>query len=93
MVNVSIAGIVFKPAGLATLFNLPVYEYTEERIDLNKIFHPSKIERIASQLKETSDSKQKAKLLESFLLEQFEKNKPQLDFIDRLLILLSKKMV
>ncbi len=89
--NVSIAGIVFKPAGLATLFNLPVYEYTEERIDLSKIFHPSIIERIATQLKETSDSKQKAKLLEFFLLEQYEKNKPQPDFIDQAANLIVEK--
>ena len=89
--NVSIAGIVFKPAGLATLFNLPVYEYTEERIDLSKIFNPSIIERIATQLKKTIDSKQKAKLLESFLLEQYEKNKPQPDFIDQAANLIVEK--
>jgi AraC-like DNA-binding protein len=89
--NVSIAGIVFKPAGLATLFNLPVYEYTEERIDLNKIFHPATVERIAIKLRETSEAKEKAKLLEAFLLEQFEKNKPKPDFIDQAANLIIEK--
>ncbi|MEP6845796.1 MAG: DUF6597 domain-containing transcriptional factor [Panacibacter sp.] len=89
--NFSIAGIVFKPAGLATLFNLPVYEYTEERIDLNKIFHPATIERIANKIKETSESKQKAKLLEEFLLEQFEKSNPVPDFIDKAANLIIEK--
>lgn len=80
--NISIAGIVFKPAGLATLFDLPVYEYTEERIDLNKVFIPATISHLSGQLLMEKEPLQKAKLLEAFLMERFEKNKPQPDYID-----------
>jgi hypothetical protein len=32
--NIGIAGIVFKPSALSTLFGLNAFELTEERIDL-----------------------------------------------------------
>ena len=89
--NISVAGIVFKPAGLATLFNMPVYEYTEERIDLNLVFKPAVVENIATQLKLLKEPKEKARLLDTFLLEQYHYNKPQPDFIDEAANLIVKK--
>ena len=80
--NISVAGIVFRPAGLATLFDLPVYEYTEERIDLNKVFMPSVVKKYAAQITETTDARVKAKLLEDFVLKFYEINKPEPDYID-----------
>jgi AraC-like DNA-binding protein len=80
--NISITGIVFKPAGLATFFELPVYEYTEERIDLNKVFFPSTVNRLLNTLVAEQQTNAKAKLLEDFLLGWYEKNKPQPDYID-----------
>jgi len=80
--NISIAGIVFKPAGLATLFELPVYEYTEERIDLNRIFFPTVIRDLHERLLHEKEPLQKAKLLEEFVLRHFEKNNIHPDHID-----------
>jgi AraC-like DNA-binding protein len=80
--NISVAGIVFKPAGLATLFNLPVYEYTEERIDLRKVFMPSVVEKYAAEIATATVGREKAKLLEDFVLKFYETNKPEPDYID-----------
>jgi AraC-like DNA-binding protein len=80
--NISVAGIVFKPAGLATLFNLPVYEYTEERIDLRKVFMPFVIEKYAGEIATATAGREKAKWLEDFVLKFYEANKPEPDYID-----------
>ena len=79
---ISIAGIVFRPAALATLFNLPVYEYTEERIDLKKVFMPFLVEKYAAEIEQSTEPIQKAKLLEDFVLKFYETNKPEPDYID-----------
>lgn len=80
--NISIAGIVFKPAALATIFNLPMYEYTEERIDLKRIFSSSLVDQFTEQLKQLADASQKAKLLEDFIMGFYKANKPVPDYID-----------
>ena len=80
--NISIAGIVFRPAGLATLFNLPVYQYTEERIDLRKILVPFVVEKYATAIASAVEPVQKARLLEEFVLKFYEANKPEPDYID-----------
>jgi AraC-like DNA-binding protein len=80
--NISIAGIVFRPSGLATLFNLPVYQYTEERIDLKKVFMPFIVEKYAAEIAGVTDATAKAKLLENFVLQFYEANKPEPDYID-----------
>ena len=80
--NISIAGIVFKPAALATLFDLPVYEYTEERIDLNDVFIPSVVAHLSEKLSAEKQPVEKARLLDDFLLKQLEKNNPEPDYID-----------
>jgi len=80
--SISIAGIVFRPAGLATLFNLPVYEYTEERIDLKKVFMPFLVEKYAAEIEQSAEPIQKAKLLEDFVLKFYEATKPEPDYID-----------
>ena len=43
--NVGMAGIVFKPAALSTMFQLPMFEYTEERIDLYQIFRKDVVDK------------------------------------------------
>jgi len=80
--SISIAGIVFRPAGLATLFILPVYEYTEERIDLKKVFMPFLVEKYAAEIEQSAEPIQKAKLLEDFVLKFYEATKPEPDYID-----------
>ena len=79
---ISIAGIVFKPAGLASLFHLPVYEFTEERMDLRKHTDPLLVTHIEEQLKALTDASDKAKLLEQFVLELCNNTIPVPDDID-----------
>lgn len=80
--DISVAGIVFKPAGLASLFDLPVFEYTEERIDLKTVFKPAIIEQYATALAALSEARDKARLLEDFVLKFYHANKPEPDAID-----------
>jgi AraC-like DNA-binding protein len=80
--NIYIAGIVFKPAALATLFHLPTYEYTEERISLHKVFKKTSIEKIAGGLLSAKTTVEQVKLLEEFILTYFKNDKPITDRID-----------
>lgn len=89
--NISIAGIVFKPAGLATIYDLPMHEYTEERIDLKIFFSDSLADRYASALADEKDPKQKAQLLEDFVMKQFDVAKPEPDYIDQAANLIVEK--
>lgn len=80
--RIAIAGIVFKPTGLSSLLNLPVYEFTEERIDLKQKTDVSLVTRFEASLKALSDAGEKAKLLEQFVLELCKGYIPEPDGID-----------
>lgn len=80
--HISMAGIVFKPAGLASLFNLPVYEFTEERIELSKIFKVTVVTELLSIIQQLKEPGEKAKLLEAFILQQAGEKLPVPDAID-----------
>ncbi len=79
---IDIAGIVFKPTGLASLFDLPTFEYTEERIALASVFKKSSVDELVDKIRNSADENEKIKLLEGFLLEQFHDKKPEADVID-----------
>lgn len=81
--NIGIAGIVFKPAALATIFKLPVYEFTEERIDLYSVFKKDVIDKKVSRLAESLTEVQRVELLESFIMKQYQIRKPEPDYIDQ----------
>jgi AraC-like DNA-binding protein len=81
--KIGLCGIVFKPAALATIFNLPMYEYVEERIDLYKIFKKNVLDQTISFIKSTTENKEKVKILEAFLLQQYQAEKPEMDYIDK----------
>jgi AraC-like DNA-binding protein len=87
---IDMAGIVFKPAGIASLYDLPVYEYTEERLPLDNIL-PQYILHPAIQRLEKNNANERARLLEQFVMDQFEKNKPIPDFIDKAANLIIEK--
>ena len=89
--SISMAGIVLNPAALATLFNLPAYVYVEERIDLKQVFKPALIDRIANELKATNDERQQAKVLEAFVMQQFESASPVRDYIDEAVDIIIEK--
>ncbi|RYY57167.1 MAG: AraC family transcriptional regulator [Chitinophagaceae bacterium] len=89
--RINIAGIVFKPAALATLFNLPTYQYTEERIPLKNVFKAVSVDALAHSLAACTDENEKAKLLEAFLISQFSGKKPEPDVIDKAANLIVEK--
>lgn len=79
--TIGICGIVFKPAALATIFSLPMYEYVEERIDLYTVLNKDLIDTFTRQLYE-SDEETKVYLLEKFVLQQVKQLAPKPDYID-----------
>lgn len=89
--NISIAGIVFKPAALNTLFNLPAYEYLEERVDLKHIFNEECIDGLVREIQAAEDCNQKVRVLENFILGECDRRKPVPDFIDHAANLIVEK--
>lgn len=81
--NIGMAGIVFKPAALATMFQLPMFEYTEERIDLYKIFRKDVIDNYVKSIKLAVGEETRVKLLEEFIMQQYQLQKPEPDYIDQ----------
>ena len=80
--NIGMAGIVFKPAALATMFQLSMFEYTEERIDLYKIFRKEIIDSYVAWMKEAGTEEKRVRLLEDFIMQQYRLRKPEPDYID-----------
>jgi len=80
--RISIAGIVFKPAALATLFDLPTYEYTEERIPLSSVFKSTLVNSFFEKIQSIVEANEKVKLLQEFVLIFYNQNKPKPDYID-----------
>lgn len=89
--TISIAGIVLKPAALGTLFNWPMYEYVEERVDLYNLFSKAIVDQYSLDIRSCTDEKEKAALLEKFMLHQFSMLKPQPDYIDEAANLIVEK--
>jgi AraC-like DNA-binding protein len=80
--RIGIAGIVFKPSALATLFGLNAYELTEERIDLFSILPWNYIRPYVVKVREASLPHQKARLLEEMMLHHIKISVPEPDYID-----------
>lgn len=74
-------GVVFKPAALATFFNLPMYELTEERLDLASVLGKS-VQDLGEQIAEAKNRQQRLKLLENWLLELYREKASDFDGID-----------
>ena len=79
---ISIIGIVFKAAALATLFGLPVYTYTEERIPLSNVFEKHVVDSTVNKLQAANNNNERIRSLEEFVLMFYNKTKPQPDYID-----------
>lgn len=67
--RIGMVGIVFRPAGLSTLFGLPMYEFTNERIALNDVLG-STLTDLHEQLCESRTTTGRMALLEQFLNRQ-----------------------
>ena len=88
---INICGIVFKPAALATIFDFPTFEFTEERIPLDTLFRKSTVDELAAALAEENSSNGKMKLLEGFMLQAYHRNKPEGDYVDNAANLILEK--
>jgi len=80
--SIGIAGIVFKPAALATIFNLAMYKFTEERIDLYTIFKKEVIDHKMAQIKNAVSDAERVQFLEAFIMSQYKLQQPEPDYID-----------
>jgi AraC-like DNA-binding protein len=80
--TIGIAGIVFKPAALATIFDLPVYEYTEERIDLYTVFTKPVVDKYSKLICDSATEQDRVKVLDEFLTLQYHLQKAEPDYID-----------
>lgn len=80
--TIALAGIVVKPAGLATLFCLPAYQYTEERADLLQVYDPVYIEPFIHAIETAGTTSEQVQAMENFVLDQYGKNCPRPDAID-----------
>ncbi|MGA0557636.1 DUF6597 domain-containing transcriptional factor [Larkinella sp. VNQ87] len=67
--QIGMVGAVFRPAGLNSLFGLPMYEFTDERVELAAVLG-DRIHVIQDQIKETPDRAGRIGLLEAFLSNQ-----------------------
>jgi AraC-like DNA-binding protein len=78
---VGIAGIVLRPTALATLFHLPAFQFTEERIPLQTVFHPHLLQSYIDKINVGMPA-EKAAVLDAFMLHHYTNQKPTPDFID-----------
>ena len=89
--SIGIAGIVFKPAALATLFGLSGVELTEERIDLFTILPQTYVRQYVSKIKSTTETRAKVQFMEELLLHHYELYNPVQDYIDKAANLIVEK--
>lgn len=81
MGRIGMVGIVFKPAGLSSLFGLPMYEFTDERVNLTDVLGKS-LTDLHEQILETASTTCRIQLIEQFLLRQLLKKNPVFDRTD-----------
>lgn len=80
--TIGMIGIVFRPAGLGTLFNLPLAELTDERINLYDILDRKMVETIAERIMESKSHAERIQVLIQFLNQQLMLNENRIDNID-----------
>lgn len=79
---IGMAGIVFRPAALGTLFQFPMYEWVEERVNLRLIFSEQTVDSYQEKIHSAAGTEAKAQLLEAFLDEVCSCRIPEPDYLD-----------
>lgn len=79
--RIGMVGIVFRPAGVSTLFGLPMYEFTDERIALADVLGAS-LTDLHEQLCESRTTVGRITLLEQFLNRQLLRRGDRFDRTD-----------
>jgi AraC-like DNA-binding protein len=79
--TIGMVGVVFKPAALATFFNLPMYELTEARLDLATVLGKP-VQELGNRIAEAKHRGQRLQLVENWLLQLHREKAGNLDGID-----------
>lgn len=79
--RIGMVGVVFKPAGLSSLFGLPMYELTDERVNLTDVLGQP-IVYLHEQVLEANSPAARVQVLEQFLSRQMLKKSPVFDRTD-----------
>jgi len=79
--RIGMVGVVFKPAGLSSLFGLPMYEFTDERVNLTDALGQS-VRYLHEQILEAYTPNARVQVLEQFLARQLLKKGPVFDRTD-----------
>ncbi|MEO6000396.1 MAG: AraC family transcriptional regulator [Chitinophagaceae bacterium] len=80
--KVAMAGIVFKPTGIASIFKIPMHTITQERIDLRVFIDYSDVKIVADGIASSQTAEGKVKALEEFIMKFFLLRKPVPDAVD-----------
>jgi len=88
--NIGMIGVVFKPAAVNTIFGLPMYEFSDERIDLSDVLGQS-VSFLREQVQEAETAEQRVQILESFLSRKIIQSKRPFDRTDFLANLILEK--
>ncbi|GAC1589764.1 MAG: AraC family transcriptional regulator [Ginsengibacter sp.] len=89
--KIGMAGIVFKPTGIASLMNISMYALTRERVDLKLFIEDEKLTEVINHLVCSQSPYDKYKVLEAFILGYYQQNKPEYDLIDQAANLIIEK--
>ncbi|MFN8343413.1 MAG: helix-turn-helix transcriptional regulator [Spirosomataceae bacterium] len=79
--KIGMVGIVFRPAGLHTLFGLPMYEFSDERTNLRDVLG-RQLDEWSDKIEEAGSHTERIVLLEQFLNLQLLRNKSEPDRTD-----------
>lgn len=79
--KIGMVGIVFRPAGLHTLFGLPMYEFSDERTNLRDVLG-RQLDEWSDKIEEAISPTERIGLLEQFLNLQFLRKKSEPDRTD-----------
>jgi AraC-like DNA-binding protein len=79
--TIGMIGIVFRPAALHTLFGLPMYEFSDERVNLSDVLG-KQVEEWGEKIAESSSHEERIGLLSQFLGLQLLRKNPEPDRTD-----------
>lgn len=80
--KIGMVGIVFRPAAMHTLFNLPVSELTNERLAIGDILRGREISDVQDKIAAAASHQARLALLTQFLNVQLMRNESRFDRID-----------
>ncbi|GAB3927549.1 AraC family transcriptional regulator [Larkinella terrae] len=79
--QIGMVGAVFRPAGLNSLFGLPMYEFTDERVELAAVLG-DRIKTVQERIAEPNTTSGRIQLLEAFLTTQLARSGAETDRTD-----------